>query len=235
MIQWRQEEMIVKNELIIFICKEEFLMKKRVFAIFACTLFTLALATGCGKKAPETPDEPTTGMPAPMETLSEEERMEMYTDAADIYAAIKMLTFDTDTDRTIVKDDYTYYRIHDERFESMDDFQHYLNYFFTKDFIQNELMNENLFIEGKDGYLYVAAAGRGANIFYAGYNMGEAVASENEITFDVTAYYTTDKPYDGEIFTEAPENAADYETEVFQFRLVPEYHLWKFDKFTMFY
>ena len=101
-------------------------MKKRVFAIFACTIFTLALAA-CGNKAPaETPDEPTTGMPAPMEPLTEEELLEMYTDAADIYADIKMLTFDTDTDRTIVKNDNTYYRIHDERFESMDDFQHYL-------------------------------------------------------------------------------------------------------------
>ena len=123
-------------------------MKKRLFAIFACTIFTLALAS-CGNKTAETPDEPTTGMPAPMEPLTEEELLEMYTDAADIYSDIKMLTFDTDTDRTIVKDDNTYYRIHDERFESMDDFQHYLHYFFTEDFIQKELIDENLFIEGK--------------------------------------------------------------------------------------
>ena len=209
-------------------------MKKRVFSIFACMVFTLALAS-CGNKTPETPDEPTTGMPAPMEPLSEEELLEMYTDAADIYADIKMLTFDIDTDRTIVKDGNTYYRIHDERFESMDDFQHYLHYFFTEDFIQNELIDDNRFIEGKDGYLYVADAGRGADIFYAGYDMGEAVASEDEITFDVTAYYTTDEPYEGEIFTETPENADDYKTEVFRFRLVPEYPFWAFDDFTMFY
>ena len=213
-------------------------MKKRVFAIFACTICALALATGCGNKAPAEntkTDEPTTGMPAPMEPLTEEELIEMYTDAADIYADIKMLTFDTDTDRTIVKDDNTYYRVHDERFESMDDFQKYLNYFFTKDFIQKELMDENHFIEGKDGYMYVLDAGRGADIFYAGYEMGEPNISEEEITFEVTAYYTTDEPYDGEIFTAAPENADDYETEVFQFRLVPEAQFWAFDDFTRFY
>ena len=210
-------------------------MKKKFFAIFTCSILAAALITGCGSKAPETPDEPTTGMPAPMDPLSEEDLMELYTDAADIYADIKMLTFDTDTDRTIIKDDHTYYRIHDERFESMDDFQHYLNYFFTKDFIQKELLDDDLFIEGKDGYLYVAAAGRGTNIFYAGYSMGEPVVSEEEIAFDVTAYYTMDEPYDGEIFTEAPEEPVNYETETFRFILVPEGTAWKFDIFRMFY
>lgn len=209
-------------------------MKKRLFAIFACTIFTLALAS-CGNKTAETPDEPTTGMPAPMEPLTEEELLEMYTDAADIYSDIKMLTFDTDTDRTIVKNDNTYYRIHDERFESMDDFQHYLHYFFTEDFIQKELIDENLFIEGKDGYLYILDAGRGTDIFYAGYSMGEPAVTEESIKFDVTAYYTSEEPYDGEIFTEAPAEPIDFETETYTFKLVPEEGTWKFDDFHLFY
>ena len=170
-----------------------------------------------------------------MEPLTEEELLEMYTDAADIYSDIKMLTFDTDTDRTIVKNDNTYYRIHDERFESMDDFQHYLHYFFTEDFIQKELIDENLFIEGKDGYLYVADAGRGTDIFYAGHEVGEPVISENEITFDVTAYYTVDEPYEGDPFDSTFLPEGEFETEVYSFRLVPEDGTWKFDNFRMFY
>ena len=210
-------------------------MKKKLFAIFACTVFTLALAS-CGNKTAETPDEPTTGMPAPMEPLTEEELLEMYTDAADIYSDIKMLTFDTDTDRTIVKNDNTYYRIHDERFESMDDFQHYLHYFFTEDFIQKELIDENLFIEGKDGYLYVAAAGRGANIFYAGYVMHEPTITDDEITLNLTVYYTADdEPYTGQGFTAEPENPEDFRTEEYQFTLLPENGVWKFETFRVFY
>ncbi|MBR5268902.1 MAG: hypothetical protein IKU21_00160, partial [Anaerotignum sp.] len=174
-------------------------------------------------------------MPATMEPLTEEELLEMYTDAADIYSDIKMLTFDTDTDRTIVKNDNTYYRIHDERFESMDDFQHYLHYFFTEDFIQKELIDENLFIEGKDGYLYVLDAGRGTDIFYAGHEVGEPVISENEITFDVTAYYTVDEPYERDPFDATFLPDGEFETEVYSFRLVPEEGLWKFDDFYLFY
>ena len=212
-------------------------MKKRVFAIFACML--LVLSVGCGKKdpAPETPDtdNPTVETNLP-EILTAEEAKQFYADAADIYADMSLANFDVDTEKSIVKDEYIYYyKIDDERFESYDDFRKYLNQYFTKDVVEAELMNDMLFTEGKDGYLYVLAAGRGMDIFYAGYSVGEPVMEEDSIKFDVTAYYTTDEPYDGEIFTEAPDDPVDFETETYTFRLVPEDGAWKFDSFHLFY
>ena len=210
-------------------------MKKRVFAIFACML--LVLSVGCGKKdpAPETPD---TNPPAEVEAikpLNEDEILDLYTDAEAIYSDISMVDFDVDTEKSIVKEDFTYYKIEDERFESYDDFLKYMNQYFTKDFVQAELMDDALFTEGKDGYLYVLSAGRGTDIFYAGHEVGEPVISENEITFDVTAYYTVDEPYERDPFDSTFLPEGEFETEVYSFRLVPEEGLWKFDNFRMFY
>lgn len=212
-------------------------MKKRVFAIFACLL--LVMSASCGKKAPA-PETPDTNPPAEAETLeplTQEELTQVYEDATEIYTEISTVSFDVDTEKSIIKEDSKYYyKIEDERFESYDDFYRYLNQYFTKDLIQNDnLIDEFLFQEGKDGYLYLLAAGRGTNIFYAGYSVGEPVVTEDSITFDVTAYYTADEPYDGEIFTEAPESPIDFETETYTFKLIPEDSAWKFDTFHLFY
>jgi len=199
----------------------------------------LVLSVGCGKKdpAPETPDTNNPAVETNLpEILTAEEAKQFYADAADIYADMSLANFDVDTEKSIVKDEYMYYyKIDDDRFESYDDFRKYLNLYFTKDVVEAELMNDMLFTEGKDGYLYVLAAGRGMDIFYAGYSAGEPVVTEDSITFDVTAYYTADEPYDGEIFTEAPEEPIDFETETYTFRLVPEDGTWKFDSFHLFY
>ena len=212
-------------------------MKKKIFAIFVCLILTLAV--GCGQKdpAPETPDTDNPAVETNLpEILTAEEAKQFYADAADIYADMSLANFDVDTEKSIVKDEYMYYyKIDDERFESYDDFRKYLNLYFTKDVVEAELMNDMLFTEGKDGYLYVLAAGRGMDIFYAGYSVGEPVMEEDSIKFDVTAYYTTDEPYDGEIFTEAPDDPVDFETETYTFRLVPEDGAWKFDSFHLFY
>ena len=211
-------------------------MKKKVFAIFACML--LVLSVGCGKKDPvETPDTDNPAVETELpESLSAEDTQKLYTDAMDIYADISMADFEVDTDKKIVKDENKYYyKIEDARFESYDDFYRYLNQYFTKDCIQKEnMIDDELFTEGKDGYLYVLAAGRGTDLFYAGYSMGEPVMTENSITVEVTAYYA-DEPYEEEIFTEAPDGPVDFETEVYPFKLVPEDGVWKFDNFHMFY
>ena len=214
-------------------------MKKKVFALFACMVFTLALAAGCGNKtdtAPETPDTPETPITEtePIDPLTEDEILSMYTDASDIYADISMVNFAVDGEKTILKNDNTYYKITDERFESYDDFQKYLMQYFTED-LTNELLDDTLFTEGKDGHLYVVGAGRGTNIFYAGYALGEPVISEDAITFDVTAYYTMDEPYEGDLFDNKFIDSDEFETEVYTFRMVPEDGAWKFDTFKIFY
>ena len=212
-------------------------MKKKLLAIFACTVFTLALATGCGSKAPET-EEPETIVTETetTEALTEEAILELYDEATDIYADISMLTFPVDTEYAIVQDDVTYYRMDDERFECYEDFKNYLNQYFTINMVNTDLLKGYSFIEGKDGYLYMADAGRGSNTTYAGYVMHEPTIAEDEITVNLTAYYTADdEPYTGQGFTTEPENPEDFRTEAYQFTLLPEDGVWKFETFRVFY
>ena len=211
-------------------------MKKRIFAIFACFIFTVAMVTGC-KKAPETPDTsaPLTEADV-LKPLTTEEVEQMYADATDIYADISMLNFPVDTEHTIIQDDITYHRMDDERFDSYESFQKYLNQFFTINMVNTDLLKGYNFIEGKDGYLYMADAGRGSNLFYAGYVMHEPTIAEDEIILNLTAYYTADdEPYTGQGFTAEPENPEDFRTEDYQFTLLPEDGVWKFETFRVFY
>ncbi|MBQ2412546.1 MAG: hypothetical protein II313_03875 [Anaerotignum sp.] len=213
-------------------------MKKRVFAIFACTIFTLALVTGCQKApAPETPDSSAPAAEADaLKPLTTEEVEQMYADATDIYADISMLTFPVDSEHTIIQDDITYHRMDDERFDSYESFQKYLNQYFTINMVNTDLLKGRNFVEGKDGYLYMADAGRGSNLFYAGYVMHEPTIAEDEITLNLTAYYTADdEPYTGQGFTAEPENPEDFRTEDYQFTLLPEDGVWKFETFRVFY
>ena len=213
-------------------------MKKRIFAIFACFIFTAAMVTGCKKApAPETPD---TSAPAAeadaLKPLTTEEAEQMYADATDLYADISMLTFPVDTEHSIIQDDITYHRMDDERFDSYDAFKNYLNQYFTINMVNTDLLKGHNFIEGKDGYLYMADAGRGSNLFYAGYVMHEPTITEDEITLNLTAYYTADdEPYTGQGFTAEPDNPEDFRTEDYQFTLLPEDGVWKFETFRVFY
>ena len=70
-------------------------MKKRIFAIFACFIFTAVMVTGCKKApAPETPDTSTPAAEADaLKPLTTEEVEQLYADATDVYADISMLTF----------------------------------------------------------------------------------------------------------------------------------------------
>ena len=213
-------------------------MKKRIFAIFACFIFTAAMMTGCKKtSAPETPDTSTPAAEADaLKPLTSEEVEQMYADATDIYADISMLTFPVDTEHSIIQDDITYHRMDDERFDSYDAFKNYLNQYFTINMVNTDLLKGHNFIEGKDGSLYMADAGRGSNLFYAGYVMHEPTITEDEITLNLTAYYTADdEPYTGQGFTAEPENPEDFRTEEYQFTLLPEDGAWKFETFRVFY
>lgn len=213
-------------------------MKKRVFAVFACML--LVLSAGCGKKdpAPETPDTdpPKTVVEAATEPLTEDEILDLYASASKIYGDISMMVFPTDEEHSIIVDDITYYRLEDDRFENYEELKAYLNQFFTINMVNTELLKGHKFVEGKDGYLYVADAARGSNDFYAGYVMGEPIISDDEIKLPLTAYYTADdEPYTGEGFCTEPDNPEDFRTEEYEFTLLPEDGVWKFEIFRVFY
>ena len=210
-------------------------MKKRILAVLFCTLFAAALVTGCGGKE-EAEKKPVEMPPAAQpEEVTADDILQKYEAAADVFADINLGMFQVDPEASILDGDYIYHRIVDERFASYEDFRSYLEQLFTTEFVEEQLLDNSLFVEGKDGYLYVLDAARGMNIFYAGYSVAEPVMTEDEIILEVTAYYTEEEPYEGEFFTEIPKDAAEYETETYRFALVEEDGTWKFESFSLLY
>lgn len=136
------------------------------------------------------------------------------------------------------KNGNTYYKVTDERFATYDDFQAYLEQYFTKDFVSSEILAEKniQFVKGDDGALYFLGGGRGSNIFYAGHVFKLDRQTDKEIDLTATAYYSTgDSAYNGEVFYVAPENADEFSTTDYHFVMLLEDGEWKFDDFVLFY
>lgn len=220
---------------------------KRNWILLALCICCTAFAFGCSKKdTPETTDTPqvqneavsneTADAPTAQEAAPQVDKL--YQDAHDIYEQIMLTGLTCSYQDVIDMDGYTYCRVTDARFPDMPSFQSYLEQYFTKDFIAEDILPENdiRFAEGKGGGLYILDANRGANVFYAGAVLQEPVIqSENEITLTVQGYYTKDTPFDGETFTTAPADSSPYEIVDYTFRLVPEGNGWKFDSFALLY
>ena len=218
---------------------------KRNWIVLSLCICCTAFAFGCSQKeTPETTDTPqveqeavseeTTNAPTAKQAVPQVEKL--YQDAHAIYEQIMLTGLKCSYDDVIDMNGYTYCRVTDARFPDMPSFQSYLEQYFTKDFIAEDILSENdtRFVEGKGGGLYVLDANRGANIFYAGAVLQEPVVeSENAISLTVQGYYTKDTPYDGTIFDTAPEDSSAYEIVDYTFRIVPEGDQWKFDSFAL--
>lgn len=223
-------------------------MKKKLCLFLACAM-TALLLFGCGSSSQteETADTAQTeGTEETVEYTSEDglppledELKQFYQEAHDLYEQIALTGFEMDTNTTLDVNGLIYYKITDSRFSNYDEFYSYLNKYFTKDFIDNEILSEtNLrFAKGEDGAAYILDGGRGTNIFFAGYVMTLDSRSDKEILFTATVYNTTGttEPNTAEIFYTAPENPEDYTTTEYQFDMIQEDGSWKFDNFYLFY
>lgn len=218
-------------------------MKKKLVTLMACAMIGTAVLAGCGGNSANTevPEDSVaatiTVEDASLPPLSEE-LQELYAGAYKIYNQISFGKFDYDETATMDKDGITYYKITDSRFQTYDDFQKFLEQYFTKDFVTNGILSEDniMFAKGDDGGLYFLGSGRGTNIFYAGHVFEMDRETEQEIDFKATAYYTNSaEAYEGDYFYTAPENPDDYTTQEFHFVLLNEDGAWKFDDFALFY
>lgn len=218
-------------------------MKKKFVVLMTCALIGASVLSGCGgnsveTEAPENPAAETIVVEDGSLPPLDEDLQELYAGAYKIYNQISFGNFDYDEETTMEKDGIKYYQITDSRFKTYDEFQKFLEQYFTKDFVTNCILSESniMFAKGEDGGLYFLGGGRGMNIFYAGHTFQLDNEAENEINFTATAYYTnSNEAYDGEYFYTAPENPDDYTTQEFHFILLKEDGQWKFDDFALFF
>lgn len=217
-------------------------MKKKLVVLMTCAMIGTGVLSACGNNAAEAGKEPaieTAETDDASMPLLDADLRELYAGALEIYSQINFGDFDYDEAAILEKEDFTYYKITDDRFQTYDDFQKYLEQYFTKDFVKTSILSENsiMFTEDADGNLYFLGGGRGKNIYYAGHVFAPAAEqTETEISCTATAYYTnSNDPYDGDYFFTAPENPEDYTTQKFQFLLLKEDGAWKFDDFALFY
>lgn len=216
-------------------------MKKKLYVLLACMTLAAVVLGGCGgdsaaEKNP--PAEETVQLDDPSLPPLEDDLKLLYAGANQIYSDISFGNFNADTETTITVNDIEYYKVTDDRFATYDDFQKYLEQYFTKDFVSNGILGENniMFAKGEDGGLYTLGGGRGSNIFYAGHVFEMDRETDKEIDFKATAYYTNSaEAYDGEYFYTAPEDVDNYTTQEFHFILLQEDGQWKFDDFVLFY
>lgn len=130
-----------------------------------------------------------------------------------------------------------YSLVTDERFKTLSDLQDTLYKYFTKEFADGLIFDENdeydRFME-KDGKLYVLAAGRGGNIQYAGHVFEQVEADENRINMPVKVYYAKyATPY--ETFYTTPEDLDAYEVKEMTQSMVKVNGEWRFDNFELFF
>ncbi len=224
-------------------------MKKKLYLFLACAAVAAMVLGGCGGKDKNNDaadgTEPDQKQEEEIVYTSEDGRppladdlKHLYQGAAEIYAEISLGTFDADVNTTMEKNGNTYYKVTDERFATYDDFQAYLEQYFTKDFVSSEILAEKniQFVKGDDGALYFLGGGRGSNIFYAGHVFKLDRQTDKEIDLTATAYYSTgDSAYNGEVFYVAPENADEFSTTDYHFVMLLEDGEWKFDDFVLFY
>ena len=162
----------------------------------------------------------------------------LYQGADEIYTKIVFGNFHCDVNQTITKGNLSYYKVDEPAFDSYDAFIEHLSKYFTEDFINKTVLDNDpsRFIKGEDGALYLLDAGRGSNILYAGHVFHSPQQTENEVTFIATAYYSkAQEAYEDEPYFTAPKNIDDFTTQDYTFVLIKENDAWKFDKFACFF
>lgn len=222
-------------------------MKKKLCLFFACAITTVMLF-GCGNSSEQTTEDTNDTASSAVEVEFKEDGslpplekdlQQLYQEAYALYEQIALTGFEMDTSKTMETDGLVYYKVNDSRFSDYDSFYAYLNQYFTKDFIDEEILSENnlRFAKGEDGSLYILDGGRGTNIFFAGYVMTLDSQTEKEIKFTATVYNTsgTTEPNTDPIFYTEPENPDQYTTTSYQFNMIQEDGNWKFDSFYLFY
>ncbi len=162
-----------------------------------------------------------------------------YTYAAEIYADLKNFTFSYDEQLgsfPIVIDGSMgyYWRVNDDRFDSVADLENYLNSLFTEE-CKNTFYDPTRFID-YEGHLYASIGAVADNYTYAGCSFVLTKQTTKRILFTGTSYsYKNYEEVDSEVplFTTVPEDVSKYLTRTvdFEMQVSEDGMSWRFSKF----
>lgn len=211
-------------------------MKNRIFlslVLILAAVFTFAACQSPVSENPAATKADAEGLPPLSQDLQER-----YTEAEALFREISFNTLSKDENTVITVGDTSYYRVTDPRFPTYEDFETRIGQYFTRDFIERKILNSghSVYTEGPDGGLYAQSAERESNMYYAGHVFYTDEQTDDRITLTATAYYSNDnKPYNKKPFHKPPKNPADFTSQKYEFTLVKQDGLWKFDTFSLFY
>ncbi len=162
-----------------------------------------------------------------------------YKYAAEIYADLKNFTFSYDEQLgsfEIVKDGSTgyYWRVNDDRFDSVAELERYLDAFFTKE-CQKTFYDPTRFID-YNGHLYASLGTVADSQTYAGCSFKLTKQTTKRIYFTGTAYYyknINDADPSKLLFTIAPADTSKFTTRTVEFEMqsTEDGMNWQFTKF----
>lgn len=177
------------------------------------------------------------GLPA-----ARQEIKTLYKEAAELYNSIRNDLIATDPGSSQEKWDadrelsIEYRRVTDSRFSNVRELRTFCRKYYTQSLTDTVLESSKSYpkFADIDGKLYMAVAGRGGRMDYAGHVFGTAAESGDTMKIPVKVYYdNVDMPSD--TFYTEPADLSKYTVEEHIFELKKEKEGWRFDSFYPFY
>lgn len=167
---------------------------------------------------------------------------EMFVLAERIYRDLTHYTFGIDPDLgafpiTVDGETNSYFRVHDKRFDSVEELENYLNALFTES-CRDTFYEKNRFAD-HDGHLYAIIGAVAENPLYAGYSLKLQKQTTMRIMFDATVY--SYKSYEDleaaeakDPFVGVPEDASAYDTATVSYTMEigEDGMTWRFSEFS---
>ncbi len=179
------------------------------------------------KEVAENPQLTANGLPPLAENLQL-----MFRGAEEMVRAFTLCSFQKDSTKTLVHEGMTYNPIVDPRFTTYTKLQEYLNQYFTKEYIDSQLLTPNSCVQKfEDDVAGVIDASGIEDSTYAGHVFRVDSKDDTKIAFTATVYFAADVYMENYFFT-TPANPGEFTTKEYTFQLDYTQNGWRFSKFS---
>lgn len=155
----------------------------------------------------------------------------MYQGAEEMVRAFTLCSFQTDGNQVITMDGMDYNPIVDPRFTTYTALETYLAQYFTKEFIEENLLSADSCVKKADDDVAAVIAASGAeDATYAGHMFRVTEKTDKKIVFVATAFFAEDTYLENYFFS-PPQDSGKFTTKEFTYQLDYTQNGWRFSKF----